>query len=69
MRDGTGRGLGDHRGNARGMTLLQDQAVGAAALGGTNDRTEVVWILDPVGDHEEGRLTALLGSSKNIINC
>lgn len=63
----TGCRAGDCRRQANGAALGDDDAVRTGGFGGTDDRAEVVRVLDAVADDDERGLTALLRDTENVV--
>src|SRR5699024_5800485 len=56
--DGACRSFGDRCSQADAAPFWNDDAVGACCLGGSNDGSQIVWVLNVVTDDNKGRLVA-----------
>ena len=68
MGNSAGRGLGDHGGKARAAALGDHDAVGAGALGGTDDGAQVMGVGDLVAHHDQGLFILLRGFGKDVLH-
>src|ERR1700752_1223916 len=60
MLAGSGRGFGDGSGDGGGAAFGDDEAVGSGGVGGAQDGSEIVGILDAV-EHNDQRILVSLG--------
>ena len=63
----TGCRAGDCRRQTDGAALGDDDAVRTGGLRGTDDRAEVVRVLDAVADDDERRFAALLRDAEDVV--
>ena len=61
MLAGAGGRLRNRAGDARGAPLWNQDAIGAASVGGSQDRAEIVQILNPIEDDDQRVLSPLGG--------
>ena len=66
--DGAGGGFTHHGGQTGGAALGDDDAVGARALGGADDRAQIVGIGQLVAHHDEGSLSLFAGGVEDVLH-
>jgi hypothetical protein len=67
IRGRSGGRAGDGRTQSRGAPARNDDAMGPCGLGGSDDRTQIVWIFHAIEDEEEGRFPPLPGAPEEIV--